>query len=302
MRIRLNTGVEIELEDSGGSGPVLLLLMGLGGQLIHWPPQLVQALVDEGWRVLRPDNRDAGLSTHFDALGVPNISRLGLQAWLGRPGQPPYPLVDMAADMLGVLDALGLQQVHVAGISMGAMIAQRLALLAPQRVLSLSSIMGCSGQARLMKPRLAVWRAAWRKPRHTDPAAQLDYALRFFTAIASPRFPPGQDQLMQALQQTAARHFPRPDATARQMAAVICDGERRNRLGQIRCPTLVLHGSEDPLLPPACGQDTARCIPGAQLHIIPDMGHDLVPAAHPEIVRRVQARLLPFLQSVRDLS
>lgn len=299
MLIDLPSGVQIALEDSGGNGPAILLIMGLGGQLIHWPPELVQALVDGGWRVLRPDNRDAGLSTHFHAAGTPRVGWLGLQALLGRTPRPPYTLSDMAGDMLGVLDARGVTQVHVLGISMGAMVAQRLALLAPQRVLGLVSFMGCSGRPGLMRPRGPALRAGLAKPAGPDLAAQAEYALRFFSAIASPRYPPSAQQLRAALERTAARHVPDPAATARQMAAVVSDRDRAAQLGQIRCPTLVLHGAQDPLLPPACAHDTARRIPGARLEIIPDMGHDLVPAAHPEMLRRTLAVLLPFLQSVR---
>lgn len=299
MLIDLPDGLRIALEDSGGSGPAVLLLMGLGGQLIHWPEALVQALLDDGWRVLRPDNRDAGLSSHLHAAGTPRIGWLGLQSWLGRTPQPPYTLHDMAGDMLGVLDALGLAQVHVVGISMGAMVAQRLALRAPGRVLSLVSLMGCSGRPSLMRPRLSAMLAGLGKPAAKDPIAQARYALRFFSAIASPRYPPSAQQLNEAFERTLARRLPDAAATTRQLAAIVSDPERAAQLAHIRCPTLVLHGADDPLLRPECGRDTARRIPGARLEIIPDMGHDLVPAAHPEMVRRVLAELLPFLQSVR---
>lgn len=299
MLIELPTGVQIELEDSGGSGPAILLIMGLGGQLIHWPPELVQALLDDGWRVLRPDNRDAGLSTHWDHSRAPSIGWLGLQAWLGGTPHPPYTLSDMADDLLGVLNARGLDRVHVLGISMGAMIGQWLALRAPERVLSLVSFMGCSGRPSLMRPRGPVLRAGLGKPGAADLAAQAEYAQRFFSAIASPRFPPSAQQLREAFERTAARRLPDPAATARQMAAIVSDVSRVKQLGQIRCPTLVLHGAEDPLLPPECARDTARRIPDAQLQVIPDMGHDLVPAAHPEMLRRTLAALRPFLQSVQ---
>ena len=159
MQIEAN-GIRIEVEDSGGDGPVVMLLMGLGGQLIHWPAAFVQALVDAGWRVLRLDNRDAGLSSHFSAHGVPAIPWVAAQAWLGRRPRVPYTLADMARDALGVLDALGVARAHVVGLSMGAMIAQRLALLAPARLWSLTCISGCSGARGLMKPQASVLRVA----------------------------------------------------------------------------------------------------------------------------------------------
>ena len=151
-------------EPQGGCAAHVLLIMGLGGQLIHWPPALVQALVNAGLGVIRLDNRDAGLSTHLDHLGKPNLGWIATRAWLGARPRVPYTLTDMANDALGVLDALGVTRAHVVGLSMGAMIAQRVALAAPQRVLSLTSIMGASGARGLLKPKARVMRAAASKP------------------------------------------------------------------------------------------------------------------------------------------
>ncbi|HNL42471.1 MAG TPA: alpha/beta fold hydrolase, partial [Ottowia sp.] len=207
MQIEAN-GIRIEVEDSGGDGPVVMLLMGLGGQLIHWPAAFVQALVDAGWRVLRLDNRDAGLSSHFSAHGVPAIPWVAAQAWLGRRPRVPYTLADMARDALGVLDALGVARAHVVGLSMGAMIAQRLALLAPARLWSLTCISGCSGARGLMKPQASVLRVAAGKPRAGDDAALAAYYLNFLRAIASPRYPPSDAELRDVLARTARRHAP----------------------------------------------------------------------------------------------
>ena len=297
MNIEAN-GIRIEVEDSGGAGQPLLLVMGLGGQLIHWPAELVQGLVDAGYRVIRFDNRDAGLSTHFTAQGTPSIPWVATQAWLGRRPRVPYTLTDMARDALGVLDALGIARAHVVGLSMGAMVAQRVALLAPDRLHSLTSIMGSSGARGLMKPQPAVLRVAAGKPRTADDAALAQYYVRFLKAIASPAFPPADEQLHAMFRRTAQRHPPHTDATYRQLAAILADGGRADLLAAIRCPTLVVHGAADPWVPPACGRDTARRIPGARLEIIADMAHDLAPSGHPEIVRRVLAVQLPFLQSV----
>ena len=296
MKIEAN-GVRLEVEDSGGPGVPVLLVMGLGGQLIHWPADFVQALLHAGLRVIRFDNRDAGLSTHCTARGTPSIPWVAAQAWLGRRPRVPYTLSDMAHDAMGVLQALGAPRAHVVGISMGAMIAQRVALLAPERVLSLVSLMGSSGARGVLRPRADVLRVAASKGQARDAAALAQYYLRFFKAIASPTYPPSEAALQAAMRRTAERHSPRSDATYRQLAAVLADGGRAAELGRIRCPTLVLHGAADPWVPPACGRDTARRIPGARLVMVPDMAHDLVPAGHPEIVRRVLAELLPFLQS-----
>ena len=295
MKIKAN-GIELALEDSGGPGPAVLLVMGLGGQLIHWPAGLVQGLTDAGYRVLRFDNRDAGLSTHFTAHGTPRIPWIATQAWLGRRPRVPYTLSDMAADAVGVLDALAVPNAHIVGLSMGAMVAQRVALAAPQSVRSLVSIMGSSGARGLLKPKPALLRVAASKSKARGDAALAAYYVRFLQAIASPRFGPSDEALLAMFRRTAQRHAPDNAATYRQLAAILADGERADQLARIQRPTLVVHGADDPWVPPVCGEDTARRIPGARLAIIPDMGHDLAPVAHPEIVRRVLAVLLPFLQ------
>lgn len=296
MKIEVN-GLRIEVEDSGGTGTPLLLLMGLGGQLTHWPADLVQSLADAGHRVIRMDNRDAGLSTHLREQGTPTIPWVALQARLGLRPRVPYRLADMAGDALGVLDALGVARAHIVGISMGAMIAQRLVLAAPGRVLSLSSIMGSSGARGLLKPRPEVMRVGMGRTRARDDAALQAYYVRFLKAISSQALPPTDAQLQAVFDATAARHRPSTAATLRQLAAILADTGRAAQLAQIRCPTLVLHGADDLLVPLAGGQDTARRIPGARLEVVPDMAHDLAPAPHPEILRRVQALLIPFLQS-----
>jgi pimeloyl-ACP methyl ester carboxylesterase len=201
----------------------------------------------------------------------------------------------MAGDGLAVLDALGVARAHVVGVCMGAMIAQRLALRAAGRVASLTSIMGSSGARGSLKPSAAVVRVAMGRPREHDLDALARYYVRFMEAISSTAYPPSRQELMDVFQHTAARHVPETTATLRQLAAIMADVERPRELHRIRVPTLVLHGADDPLVPPSGGHDTARRIPGAQLAIIPEMGHDLAPAGHPEIVRRILAVLLPFL-------
>ena len=286
-------------EPQGGCAAHVLLIMGLGGQLIHWPPALVQALVNAGLGVIRLDNRDAGLSTHLDHLGKPNLGWIATRAWLGARPRVPYTLTDMANDALGVLDALGVTRAHVVGLSMGAMIAQRVALAAPQRVLSLTSIMGASGARGLLKPKARVMRAAASKPLDTrrpgGDEALARYYLRFLSAISSPTFPPTEAELRAMFAETQRRRSPDSVATQRQLAAIVADGARAAQLGRIRVPTLVIHGREDPWVPLPCGEDTARRIPGARLAVIDDMAHDLAPVGHPELVRRVLAELLPFL-------
>ena len=297
MKIEAN-GLQIEVEDTGGSGTPVLLAMGLGGQLIHWPAALVQSLVDAGYRVIRFDNRDSGLSTHFTQHGAPAIPWIALRAWLGAKPRAPYALADMAADAWGVLDALGVQRAHIVGASMGAMIAQRVALAAPQRVISLSSMMGSSGARGLSRPHGHVLRLFMARPGAKDEAALMAFYTRFLRAISSQRFAPTDESLQAVFRATAARHPPNTAATMRQLAAILTDTGRAEKLAHIRTPTLVLHGADDPLVPLDGAQDTARRIPGARLAVVPDMAHDLAPAPHPEILRRALAHLLPFLQSV----
>ena len=277
MQITANS-IAIEVEDQGpADAPAVLLIMGLGMQLIAWPPYFVQPLLDAGFRVIRFDNRDVGLSQHFDAAGVPNLAWALLRQKLGLRPRPPYSLHDMALDALGLLDALGVRRAHVVGVSMGGMIAQRVALAAPQRVRSLSSIMSTSGAAGLPAASPEVLRALMARPA-ASPDLALQHYLSLYQMIGSPAFPADPAQQRERIQTALQRSF-HPAGTARQLLAVLCDSGRAEALGGIRSPTLVLHGRQDPLVPYACGEDTCRRIPGARMVGIEGMGHDLPPGA-----------------------
>lgn len=297
MKIRANS-IDIEVEDSGAgldaqgrARPAVLLIMGLGMQLIAWPPALVQALLDAGYRVIRFDNRDAGLSQKFEALGKPKMLWTGLKYRLGWRIKPPYSLQDMAADALGVLDALQIGKAHVVGVSMGGMIAQRLALLAPGRVLSLSSIMSSSGARGLPEASPQVTRVLLsRPPKGLD--AAIDHSVRVFKTIGSPGFPMQGDELRDMVAAAARRSF-YPVGILRQTVAVVADRSRADALAGVTTPTLVLHGKADPLVPFACAEDTARRIPGARLVGIDGMGHDLPPG----VVDRLLTSLIPHLDA-----
>lgn len=297
MRVQAN-GIHIEVEDTGADGaqagrPVVLLIMGLGMQLVAWPPAFVQALVDEGFRVVRFDNRDIGLSQHFDHLGVPNLIWESLKHRVGLAVKAPYSVHDMAGDALGVLDALGIAQAHVVGVSMGGMIAQRVALAAPQRVLSLTSIMSSSGARYLPGPRPHVVRALLSRPDAHDERAIVDHYVKLFRVIGSPAFPLDEEALRERILLATRRSF-HPAGTVRQMTAIAADDGRPGELARVNSRTLVLHGKEDPLVPMACGHDTARRIPGARFLAIGGMGHDLPP----EVVRLLLAPLVPHLKAV----
>jgi pimeloyl-ACP methyl ester carboxylesterase len=297
MKINAN-GVHIEVEDShagadvqGRSRPVVLLIMGLGMQLIAWPAPLVQGLVDAGYRVVRFDNRDAGLSTHFGPQGKLNLFWAMLKYRLGRPIKPPYSLQDMTLDALGVLDALQIESAHVVGASMGGMIAQRLALSAPGRVLSLVSLMSSSGARGLPEARREVVQVMLSRPLDKSAEAAIDYSVRVFKTVGGPAFPSSDAQLRERVT-AAVRRSLDPDGVVRQMLAVMADTGRAAELAKITAPTLVLHGKSDPLVPFACGEDTARRISGAKLAGIEGMGHDFPPS--------VVALLLPLITAHLD--
>ena len=295
MKLKAN-GIDIEVEDTGAGEqaprPVVLLIMGLGMQLVAWPAELVQALVDAGYRVVRHDNRDIGLSQHFDQVGVPNMVWAMLRFKFGLAITAPYSLQDMAADSVGVLDALGIQKAHIVGVSMGGMIAQRLALAAPDRVASLTSIMSSSGARGLPSARPKVLQALFSRPASHRRADIVAHYVKLYKAIGSPGFPISEPEMVKLILQGVQRNF-HPVGTMRQLVAIAADSTRATALARIDRPTLILHGRADPLIPFPCGEDTARRISGAQLVGIDGMGHDLPPG----VVKRLLAPLVPFLQS-----
>jgi pimeloyl-ACP methyl ester carboxylesterase len=298
MKIRAN-GIDIEVEDSGAGldaggqpRPVVLLIMGLGMQLMAWPPDMVQALVDAGYRVVRFDNRDVGLSQHFDHLGLPNLQWVALKHRLGWRITPPYSLHDMAADALGVLDALQIDKAHIVGVNMGGMIAQRLALLGPARVLSLASIMSSSGARGLPAAKPEVTRVLLSRPAGKGTQAAIEHSVGLFKAIGSPGFAMDDAVLRERVTAATERNF-HPQGILRQMVAIVADSTRAAALAGVAVPTLVVHGKADPLVPFACGEDTARRIPGARLAGIEGMGHDLPPG----VVERLLELLIPHFDA-----
>jgi pimeloyl-ACP methyl ester carboxylesterase len=274
MRVVAN-GIGIEVDDQGpANAEPLLLIMGLGMQLIGWPEELVQALVSRGFRVIRLDNRDAGLSQGFDHAGVPSLAMATLRHTLRMPVSAPYGIADMAADALGVLDALGIARAHVCGASMGGMIGQHLAARHPGRVKSLTLMMTTSGNRHLPQPRWAVQGALLSRPDGSDAEAVVRHLQKVLGLIGSPGYPADPERLRRRLQQTVQRAW-RPAGTARQLLAVAADGDRRAMLPGITAPTAVIHGEADPLILLPAGQELARLIPGATSDWVPGMGHDL---------------------------
>ncbi|MEJ6003238.1 alpha/beta fold hydrolase [Paucibacter soli] len=287
MQISAN-GIAIELEDHGpANGEPLLLIMGLGMQLLAWPDEFVQQLVARGFRVIRYDNRDIGLSQRFDELGVPHVGLASMQHLLHLPVKSAYSIGDMAEDARGVLDALGIACAHVCGASMGGMIAQHLAARHPARVKSLTLMMSTSGSRRLPGPSFKVRSALLARPPR-EHEALVAHSAAFIRLIGSPAYPTPKGWL-EARTDRAIRRSYRPRGMLRQLVAVAADGDRSALLRQIQAPTLVIHGSADPLVPVPAGRDLAARIAGAALDEIPGMGHDLPPELWPRFVDGISA-------------
>lgn len=284
-------GLELEVECFGDpSRPAVLLAMGLGMQLIAWPDAFVGALVDAGFRVVRFDNRDIGLSQKISAPPV-NVARATLRYLLRLPIRAPYGLQDMAQDALGVLDALGIERAHVVGASMGGMIVQNLAATAGQRCASLVSIMSSSGDRRLPWSDLRVLRRLLsRPPAGATFERQVEHFAALFRALSGPGYPISDEELRARLHRSLARSY-NPAGTLRQLLAIVSSGDRSELLRRIRCPTLVLHGDADPLLRLAHGHDCAAKIPGARLVVVPGMGHDIPSSLVPVLTDAVLAHL-----------
>ncbi len=268
-------GITIEYVEQGEGEP-LMLVMGLGGQLIDWPPDLVGLLVDNGFRVIRFDNRDSGLSTEFVDHAPPTRRQLAKTLILRRPLDASYLLADMASDAVGLLDALDIERAHVVGMSMGGMIAQQMAIDHPTRVSSLASIMSTTGHPRVGRPKARIIARAVRRPEPT-PETAVEQGVELFRDITGPTF----DEVgFRDLFQADLERSWRPQGTARNFAAILASGDRTEQLKQIRVPTLVIHGMLDSLVKPSGGIATAKAIPNSQLLMFNDMGHDLPHTRH----------------------
>ena len=292
MRVQAN-GLAIEVDDQGPpaspGGPPLLLIMGLGMQLTAWPEALVRMLVARGRRVIRIDNRDAGLSQGFDHLGMPSIAWAALRHALRLPVRSDYTIADMARDALGVLDALGIERAQVVGASMGGMVAQHLGATHAARVQALTLLMTTSG-ARHLPQASARARAALLDRRglnSKDIEAIVDRLVRVFTLIGSPAYRPASPEAFRARLRASVQRAYRPAGVARQLLAVAADGDRSPLLARIAAPTHIVHGAADPLVPPAAAHDLHAKIAGSTLEIISGMGHDLPEALWPRLAAAI---------------
>jgi pimeloyl-ACP methyl ester carboxylesterase len=284
-------GLQIEVDDQGPrDDPIpLLLIMGLGMQLVAWPDGLVKQLTDAGRRVIRFDNRDAGLSDGFDHSGLPNLVSATLRYWLRLPVASAYRIEEMAADAFGVLDGLGVQRAHVVGASMGGMVAQHMAARQPARVPRLMLMMTSSGARRLPQPSARVRRALMSRPADpNDRDAVVNRIVALFDLIGSPAYKPEPAAFRARIAASVARAH-RPAGIVRQLVAVAADGDRSALLARISAPTHIVHGAADPLIPVAAAHDLQAKIKGATLEVIPGMGHDLPEPLWPRFAQAMLA-------------
>lgn len=284
----------VELEyDERGTGEPLVLVMGIGAQMIFWDDALIDGFVDAGFRVIRFDHRDIGLSSRLDHLPVPRPLRVIGRRLLGLPVDAPYTLSDMAADVIGLLDHLGIDRAHVVGVSMGGMVVQHLAIEHPTRIKTMTSIMSTTGAMGLRAldqlPAPAALKALLGpRPRTADEAA--DNIVRTFRVIgATASGDPAEETRLRAIGRQAFERGISARGFLRHFAAIAASGDRTKRLRGVRTPTLVIHGGRDPLIRPASGRATAAAIPGARYLEIPDMAHHMPRARWPEITSAIVA-------------
>lgn len=279
--------VEIAYDTFGErSNPAMVLIMGLGEQMIAWDEEFCGQLAAKAYWVIRFDNRDVGDSTAFDEAGVPDILAL-IQ---GNKVEVPYTLEDMAGDTVGLLDALGVEEAHIVGVSMGGMVAQTVAIKYPERVRTLTSIMSTSGDPRLSQPKPEAGQLLLT-PAPTERAAYIEHSLKVWHILGSPGFPFHENRT----REFAGRVYDRglnPQGFGRQLAAVYASGSRKGALESLDIPTLVIHGNADPLIPLEAGKDTAESIPGAKLMVIEGMGHNLPPEIWPKVVDAIAEHAL----------
>ena len=273
-------GIQIEYDTFGNpSSPPLLLIMGLGGQLIHCNETFCRQLAERDLFVIRYDNRDTGLSTKFEASSLTDILELFGSLKQGKAFETPYTLEDMADDADGLLGALNIEAAHICGTSMGGMIAQVLAIRHPQRLMSLTSIYSTTGNPQLPQPQPDAMEVMMMPP-PTERQAYIEFVVKTWRIISGAGFP-FDDEYARIIAAHAYDRSFYPQGVGRQLAAILTQKDRKSALGSITVPTLVIHGSDDPLVPDKHGKDTADAIPGAELLVIDGMGHDLPQASGP---------------------
>jgi pimeloyl-ACP methyl ester carboxylesterase len=287
MPVAHANGISIAYETAGNpDNPTILLIMGLGAQLTLWNDRFVAALADHGLHVVMYDNRDTGLSTDFASWGAADLPKAMEDVRAGRPVAAPYTLTDMARDALGLLDSLGIIRAHVLGLSMGGMIAQLLAGWHRARVVSLTVVMSTSSRKGLPPGKPEAMKALLTRPQSGDREETIRHAMGLRRIIGGPAYPWDDESLRAFVARNVDRRY-YPEGIGRQYLSVMASGDRTDLLKTIAVPTLVIHGTDDPLLPAECGRDVATLIRGARLDLIPGMGHDITDALGTDLAMRV---------------
>lgn len=285
--IQTKDGIHLAYERFGDRHkPCVIMIMGLGAHMRIWPDALCQGIADNGYQVIRFDNRDVGLSSHLDEQGNPSLLKVWLTHKLNKKPNLPYSLKDMSKDVVALMNALDIDSAHLVGASMGGMIAQILATQKRKRVRSLVSIMSAASSPGLEDTKLSVLLRLARRPRSKKPEKQLRYSMKMHRLIGSPDYQLDELALReQVVQSMRGPH--NPLGVKRQLVAVTAAGDRRQKLAKINVPTLIIHGAQDPVIPVRMGVDTAEHIKRAKLKVVEGMGHDLPPALLPSFVHMI---------------
>jgi pimeloyl-ACP methyl ester carboxylesterase len=279
-----NGDLQICFETFGAAqDPALLLIMGLGTQMIGWPDAFCTQLAERGFFVIRYDNRDSGRSTHLRGRRPPTVRQLLLRD----KRAAAYSLADMASDGIAVLDHLGIERAHIVGASMGGMIAQTLVIRHPERALSLASLMSNTGHRWKGQPGLRIYPIFLRRPPR-DRATAIESTIGVYELIGSPEFERDDDELRRLAGMSWDRGYD-PAGSGRQLAAILAGGDRRRALAGVRLPTVVIHGTRDRMVRPSGGRATAQAVPGARLVMIDGMGHDLPRGTWPQMIDAIAA-------------
>ncbi|MFT6437349.1 MAG: pimeloyl-ACP methyl ester carboxylesterase [Candidatus Azotimanducaceae bacterium] len=284
-------GIDICYESFGHKENLtVLFVMGLGAQMVAWPESLITGLVDAGFHVVRYDNRDVGLSQKFDSAGMPDFESIVSDLMAGKKPISPYYLSDMAADGIGLMDALGISQAHVVGASMGGMIAQQMAIESPERLLTMTSIMSTTGDPSLPSATEEAMAVLMLPAPDTDDINELvAHSLRNRKVIGGDGFV--DDEASRNLTAATIKRQNYPIGSARQRAAIMSSGPRTEALKKVTVPTLVLHGDKDPLVTVEGGIHTAKTIPGARLEVLAGMGHALFPMYQPRVLELIKSHI-----------
>ena len=281
-------GLSFEYQSFGqAADPAILMIMGFSAQMTMWPLELCEGLAGRGYRVIRFDNRDIGLSEKLNRLGEANVMDAFARAMTGQPVSAPYQLNDMAADAAGILDALDIDRAHVVGASMGGMIAQLVAVNHPEKVRSLTSIMSTTGR-RDLPPAKPEAMAVLTQAAPVEREARIAHTMNVWRIIGSqPVYAADDEELRRVATAIVDRAPYDPVGIARQLVAILASPPRNEMLRNVKAPTLVIHGADDPLVHVDGGKDTAASIPGARLKIVPGMGHDFSSKLVPVYLREI---------------